>query len=86
MSTHIDTGVKPVLKDKAQGLWNIDLYFACPVCDYEVGGFASTGSGEDDWNAHIAQFCPSCGQKIDWGNNVWNSIYDIDRWIKEKQQ
>lgn len=50
-------------------------YFGCPVCGSEVGGFVITGSGDDDWSTHQDKFCSECGQKIDWSNVKWETIY-----------
>lgn len=50
-------------------------YFGCPVCGSEVGGFTVTGDGEDDWGTHEDKFCSECGQKIDWSNVEWSTIY-----------
>ena len=50
-------------------------YFGCPVCGHEVGGFTITGAGEDDWGTHKDKFCSECGQKINWSNVEWSTIY-----------
>lgn len=50
-------------------------YFGCPVCGSDVGGFTITGDSEDDWGTHEDKFCSECGQKIDWSNVEWSTIY-----------
>lgn len=45
------------------------------ILDSEVGGFVITGSGDDDWSTHQDKFCSECGQKIDWSNVKWETIY-----------
>ena len=50
-------------------------YFGCPICGNKVGGFIITGSGENDWRTHQDNFCSICGQKINWLNTAWETIY-----------
>lgn len=50
-------------------------YFGCPICGNKVGGFLIVGSGFDDWSTHQDNFCNECGQKIDWSNTEWSTIY-----------
>lgn len=50
-------------------------YFGCPRCGSKVGGFTIIGNGENDWGTHKDKFCSECGQKIDWRNVEWATIY-----------
>ena len=67
-------GLAPVLCNAGSGSIH-HHYFGCPVCWSEVGGFTITGDGEDDWGTHEDKFCSECGQKIDWRNVEWSTIY-----------
>lgn len=69
-----DKGVIPVLRKTGSDAIH-HHYFGCPVCGSEVGGFVITGSGDDDWSTHQDKFCSECGQRIDWSNVQWETIY-----------
>lgn len=64
-------GLSPILCNAGMG----SRYFGCPICGNKVGGYLITGSGEDDWSTHQDKFCSECGQKIDWSNTEWSTIY-----------
>lgn len=71
-----ENGLSPVLCNAGMGSRYIHHhYFGCPICGNKVGGFLITGSGEDDWSTHQDKFCSECGQKIDWSNTEWSTIY-----------
>ncbi len=71
-----ENGLSPVLCNAGMGSRYIHHhYFGCPICGNKVGGFLITGSGEDDWSTHQDKFCSECGQKIDWNNTEWSTIY-----------
>lgn len=71
-----ENGLSPVLCNSGTGSRYIHHhYFGCPICGNKVGGFLITGSGEDDWSTHQDKFCSECGQKIDWNNTEWSTIY-----------
>lgn len=69
-----DAGVKPILCNAGCNAVH-HHFWGCPRCGSEVGGFIITGSGEDDWGTHKDKFCKECGQKIDWNNTEFSSIY-----------
>lgn len=69
-----DKVVTPVLRKTGSDAIH-HHYFGCPVCGSEVGGFVITGSGDDDWSTHQDKFCSECGQRIDWSNVQWETIY-----------
>ena len=56
-------GVNPVV---CNGGYVHHKFFGCPRCGKEVGGYVITGDGPDDWSTHKGNYCPECGQKIDW--------------------
>lgn len=68
------SGLAPVLCNAGSNAIH-HHYFGCPTCGSEVGGFIVTGSGDDDWSTHEDKFCKECGQKIDWSNTEFSSIY-----------
>lgn len=71
-----ENGLSPALCNAGMGSRYIHHhYFGCPICGNKVGGFLITGSGEDDWSTHQDKFCSECGQKIDWSNTEWSTIY-----------
>lgn len=67
-------GVAPVLCNAGSNSIH-HHYFGCPVCGSEVGGVTITGDGEDDWGTHEDKFCSECGQRVDWSNVEWSTIY-----------
>ncbi len=71
-----DNGLPPILCRAESGAAH-HHYFGCPKCGFEVGGFVITGGGTNDWHTHTDKFCSECGQKIDWRNVQWLSIYQL---------
>lgn len=69
-----ENGLAPVLCNSGSGAIH-HHHFGCPICGNKVGGFLSTGNGADDWGTHQDKFCSECGQKIDWNNTEWSTIY-----------
>ena len=66
-------GLAPILCESHSGIHH--HHFACPICKNKVGGFYMVGNGENDWRTHQDKFCSECGQKIDWSNVEWGTIY-----------
>lgn len=50
-------------------------YYACPICEKPVGGYVTTGGGEDDWSVFMHNYCPECGQKIAWKGHKLGDLY-----------
>ena len=71
---NVKNGLAPVLCNSGSGAIH-HHHFGCPICGNKVGGFLSTGNGTDDWGTHQDKFCSECGQRIDWNNIEWSSIY-----------
>lgn len=71
---NVKKGLAPVLCNSGSGAIH-HHHFGCPICGNKVGGFL--WAGKDDWSTHQDNFCKECGQKIDWSNTEWSTIY---RW------
>lgn len=67
-------GISPVLCNAGSSAI-YHHYFGCPVCGSEVSGFTITGTGENDRSTHEDKFCSEYGQRIDWSNTEWSTIY-----------
>lgn len=71
-----EEGISPILCESERGSIH-HHHFACPICKNKVGGFLSTGSGENDWGTHQDKFCSECGQEINWGDTNFVDIYQV---------